>query len=118
MRDDLEGSLRRLADIGAVDPDCALAVAHVNALLSGRSFRLRRRDAALVELASTHYAVGTRKEAATAIARALSRFSMRHDRTPREAREALLAAVVDMSGDRVPGGEAIRKILRQNRKGT
>ena len=116
--DALENSLRQLIGRGAGDPNCALAVEHVEALLTGRSFRLRRRDGALVELASTYYAVGARKDAAAAMARTLSRFAMRHDRQPRDAREALLAQVVALSGDRVPGPEAIRKILRRFRKGT
>lgn len=108
---DIETGLRRLAALGARDPACAAAVEHIERLLAGRAFRLARRDRAIVELSETYYAIGSRRAAARSIATALARFAARREREPWDAREALLAVIVEASNDNPPGEEAVRKII-------
>lgn len=111
MKPELVELLSALAALGARDPACATAVEYVGSLLAGRAFRLARRDRAIVELSETYYPIGSRRAAARAIATALARFAARRDRAARDAREALLAVIVEASNDKPPGAEAVRKIV-------
>ena len=106
-------SLAAMAEACVGEPGLAAGAAWLAGELAALpSARRRRRDAALLELRRSFYAVGSVRQAARAIASALNRFDARRRRgvpPVDDDREQLLAVVIAESGGRVVGVETVRK---------
>jgi hypothetical protein len=120
-RPDLENSLVELVELAEREggPTCAAGVDYVRSLLASRAFCIDRRNRAIRAVRAAYFGGGSTLSAAKRISSALERLDGRRRRLAaagvadyaRPGHEKLLTAVIEASPGRIPGIDAIRKIL-------